>query len=149
MTRADLDRGWTVGVARRVGLAVISVAGVYVLVSLPMLARVELGIIEYVGLTDLFTFVVFVLPLVCLVPSTLQLRYWYLLLLASTAFLCGVLTYLMSKSPWALLKHEDFGRSLVFIGLLVALGSCGTYLYLLRLVAARAANESLTRRMPT
>ncbi len=133
--RADLDRTRVVGVPRRVGLALIAVVGVYVLVSVAMLARVELGLIEYIGLTDLATFVVFVLPVLCCLPTQSQLRYWYLLLLASIAFMLAVLIYLLREPPWRLLREHP-GSWILYIGLLIASGSCGSYLYLLRLFAA-------------
>ena len=145
MVRADLDRAAKIGVAVRAGLALIAVAGVFALVALPLLATLQSGFVLYVGLADLFTFVVFALPVVCVVPGSAQLRYWYLLMLASIVFMFGVLGYLLHETPWALLQEPNGAMVIPCTGLIIAIGSCGAYLYLLQKAAVRSTDGDLTR----
>lgn len=131
------DSRSAVSVTYRLGLAFLAMAGMFVVLALPLLLRYERVLVVWVAAADVVSFILFVVPLVSLVPVTLQLRFWYLFLFGSIVFTCILLGFLFREWPVRLFTKPYPGSLIPELGLLLAGVSCLVYLLLLRRAAAR------------
>jgi hypothetical protein len=107
--------------------------------------HLEVGwLIAWAGAFALITFFLFVLPLVGLWKSHLQIRYWYILLGASLLWGEGIVSLVLRQSPISMLQ-EGFPAACMPIWL-ACFSICSSTLYLLLLLhllkrTARNARE--------
>jgi hypothetical protein len=109
-------------------------------VAVSMVSSLETrSVTPWIGVFALFTYLFFALPVVSLISVRTQLRFWFLIPLASVVWAVGLLSAFFRQSP-VLLLTEQVGSIFGIWAVCYAVISSGLYLLALRYYNRRFAS---------